>query len=62
MRNLQPEIMHNFGEPFAVMVEDPDGGYVSIDELIEWVKLQRNDVPITGEELANTLQYVLGVN
>ena len=60
MNRYQPEIMPNFGEPFAIMAEETYGEYVRIEEVAEWLRQQRNDVPVTGEEMANRFLHVLG--
>jgi hypothetical protein len=34
------------------MAPNPNGGYVSVDDVYRWLSCQRNDVPMTGEEAA----------
>lgn len=46
---------------YIEMVESPGGGYLKTSEVIEWLKEQRNDIPMTGEEAANGLKYALGL-
>jgi hypothetical protein len=60
MERYTPEYDFMLGEHTAHMTQDEDGEYIRIDDVIEWLSKQRNDVPMTGEEAANGLKYILG--
>lgn len=46
-----------YEEPEYSIIEDKNGELVYFDDVIEWLRKQRNDVPTTGEEMANGLIY-----
>lgn len=62
MHRYFPTINHNYGSPFAEMEEDCSGDYVSVDDVVTWLRQQRNVIPATGEEMAEGLLYELGEN
>lgn len=39
------------------MQESPTGEYVKLADVVDWLSRQRNDSPVTGNELANGLVY-----
>ncbi len=40
------------------LVRDDGGDFVLLQDVVDWLRSQRNDVPMTGEEAANGLLYV----
>lgn len=38
---------------------DNSGEYVRLDEVLEWLRSQPNDIPATGNEMAEALSHVL---
>jgi len=44
--------LDSIGRKYVYMEPDPSGGYVSVDDVYHWLRGQRNDVPMTGEEAA----------
>jgi hypothetical protein len=40
------------------LVRDDDGDYVLLQDVVDWLRTQRNDIPMTGEEAAKGLLYV----
>ena len=44
-----------------MMLEKVDGEWVRLETVLDWLKEQRNDTPITGLELANGLALECGM-
>lgn len=63
IERFEPEISLevNSEDDHAVMEPDIDGDWVLLDTILDWLKEQRNDIPATGEELANGLAYECGL-
>lgn len=60
MKRLTPECDHDsVGRPIRYMRESDIGEYVSIFEVYDWLKSQRNDIPMTGKEAADGFLEVL---
>lgn len=60
MLRYSPSINANRAYPFAEMEEDIEGNFIRVEDVVLWLRQQRNDIPATGEEMANGLLWELG--
>jgi len=52
----------NWSDNPEPLVRDTDGDFVLLQDVIDWLKTQRNHVPMTGEEASRRLLNVTQLN